>query len=164
MRYVRWPYLNIHRGVSQLWPPCAICHSETVQIEKSQYYRSACYKSKSEKSCDGDYRATIEPINLYAGLMYSKFQEARIEFYRWVKFIHSLNSDTHTLRIQYEYTQKQCVGVAIEGFDIWYMDLITYIGQIAHRNMRRTKRISWYIIPVTDPRTDTSWPLVGADG
>ena len=24
MRYVRWPYLNIHRGVSQLWPPCVI--------------------------------------------------------------------------------------------------------------------------------------------
>ena len=38
--------------------------------------------------------------------------------------IHALNSDTHTLRIQYEYTQKQCVGVAIEGMDIWYMGLI----------------------------------------
>ena len=38
--------------------------------------------------------------------------------------IHALNSDTHTLRIQYEYTQKQCVGVAIEGIDIWYMGLI----------------------------------------
>ena len=37
--------------------------------------------------------------------------------------IHALNSDTHTLRIQYEYTQKQCVGVAIEGMDIWYMGL-----------------------------------------
>ena len=29
------------------------------------------------------------------------------------------------LRIQYEYTQKQCVGVAIEGMDIWYMGLTT---------------------------------------
>ena len=38
--------------------------------------------------------------------------------------IDALNSDTHTLRIQYEYTQKQCVGVAIEGMDIWYMGLI----------------------------------------
>ena len=32
--------------------------------------------------------------------------------------IHALNSDTHTLRIQYEYTKKQCVGVAIEAMDI----------------------------------------------
>ena len=38
--------------------------------------------------------------------------------------IHALNSDTHTLRIQYEYTQKQCVGVAIEGMDILYMKII----------------------------------------
>ena len=38
--------------------------------------------------------------------------------------IHALNSDTNTLKIQYEYTQKQCVGVAIEGMDIWYMGLI----------------------------------------
>ena len=37
--------------------------------------------------------------------------------------IHALNSDNHTLRIQYEYTKKQCVGVAIEGMDIWYMGL-----------------------------------------
>ena len=37
--------------------------------------------------------------------------------------IHALNSDAHTLRIQYEFTQKQCVGVAIEGMDIWYMGL-----------------------------------------
>ena len=33
--------------------------------------------------------------------------------------IHALNSATHTLRIQYEYTQKQCMGVAIESMDIW---------------------------------------------
>ena len=37
--------------------------------------------------------------------------------------IHALNSDTHTLSIQYEYTQKQCVSVAIEGKDNWYMAL-----------------------------------------
>ena len=35
--------------------------------------------------------------------------------------IDTLNGDTNTLRIQYEYTQKQCVGVAFEGIDIWYM-------------------------------------------
>ena len=44
--------------------------------------------------------------------------------------IHALNSDTHTLRIQYEYTQKQCVGVAIEGMDIWYMGLIRKLTEI----------------------------------
>ena len=38
--------------------------------------------------------------------------------------IHALNSDIHTLRIQYEYTQKQYLGVAIEGMDIWYMGII----------------------------------------
>ena len=37
-----------------------------------------------------------------------------------------LFSDTHTLRIQYEYTQKECMGVAIEGIDIWYMGITTY--------------------------------------
>ena len=40
--------------------------------------------------------------------------------------IDALNSDTHTLRIQYEYTQKQCVGVAIEGTDILYIGLTIY--------------------------------------
>ena len=44
--------------------------------------------------------------------------------------IHALNSDTHTLRIQYEYTQKQCVGVAIEGKDIWYMGLIVILRNL----------------------------------
>ena len=29
----------------------------------------------------------------------------------------------NTLRIHYEYTQKQCLGVAIEGMDIRYMGL-----------------------------------------
>ena len=42
--------------------------------------------------------------------------------------IHALNSDTHTLRIQYEHTQKQFVGVAIESMDIWYMSLIKLIA------------------------------------
>ena len=42
-----------------------------------------------------------------------------------IQNIHALNSDTHTLRIQYKYTQKQCVGVAIEGRDIWYMRIIS---------------------------------------
>ena len=37
--------------------------------------------------------------------------------------INALNSDTHTLRIQYEFTQKQFAGVVIEGKDIWYMGL-----------------------------------------
>ena len=37
--------------------------------------------------------------------------------------IHALNSDTQTLRIQYVYTQKQYVGVAIEGMYIWYVGL-----------------------------------------
>ena len=37
----------------------------------------------------------------------------------------AVNSDTHTLRIEYEYTQKLCVGVAIEGIDIWYMGFTT---------------------------------------
>ena len=37
--------------------------------------------------------------------------------------IHALNSHTHTLRIQFEYTQKQCMGVANEGIDIKYMGI-----------------------------------------
>ena len=40
--------------------------------------------------------------------------------------IHAVNSDTHTLRIQYEYTQTQCVGVANEGIDIRYMGVRNY--------------------------------------
>ena len=42
----------------------------------------------------------------------------------YIPNIDALNSDTHTLRIQYEYTQKQCVCVAIEVIDIWYMGII----------------------------------------
>ena len=44
--------------------------------------------------------------------------------------IHALNSDTHALRIQYEYTQNQCVGVAIEGMHIWYIGLISLYHDI----------------------------------
>ena len=39
--------------------------------------------------------------------------------------IDAVNSDTDTLRTRYEHTQKQCVGVAIEDIDIWYMGIIT---------------------------------------
>ena len=49
--------------------------------------------------------------------------------------IHALNSDTHTLRIQYEYTKKQCVGVAIEAMDISYMgfrSMMTYLAPSGH--------------------------------
>ena len=35
--------------------------------------------------------------------------------YLHIPNIDYLISDTRTLRIQYEYTQKQCVGVAVEG-------------------------------------------------
>ena len=34
-----------------------------------------------------------------------------------IQNIDALNTDTHTLRIQSEYTQKQCVGVAIDGME-----------------------------------------------
>ena len=37
--------------------------------------------------------------------------------------INALNSDTHTLRIQFDYTQNQRVGVGIENMDIWYMGI-----------------------------------------
>ena len=46
--------------------------------------------------------------------------------------IHALNSVTHTLRIQYEYTQKQCMDVAIEGMNIWYRGL-TFQGLVISR-------------------------------
>ena len=52
---------------------------------------------------------------------------------------HALNSDTHTLRIQYEYTQKQGVGVAIEGIDIWYMGLIS-------QKFRTTRNLSVHLM------------------
>ena len=56
----------------------------------------------------------LQPFSLY---VFSQGHKAHISN------IDALNSDTHTLRIQYVYTQKQCVGVAIEGMDIWYMGL-----------------------------------------
>ena len=51
---------------------------------------------------------------------------AKLSYNPYISNIHALNSDTHTLRIQYEYTQKQCVVVAIEGMDIWYM-VVTFV-------------------------------------
>ena len=41
--------------------------------------------------------------------------------------IHALNSDTHTLFLSILILNSQCVGVAIEGMDIWYMGIIAYI-------------------------------------
>ena len=38
--------------------------------------------------------------------------------------IHALNSDTHTLFLSILILNSQCVYVAIEGMDIWYMGLI----------------------------------------
>ena len=40
--------------------------------------------------------------------------------------IHALNSDTHTLFLSILTLNSQCVGVAIEGMDIWYMGITTY--------------------------------------
>ena len=44
--------------------------------------------------------------------------------------IHALNIDTHTLRIQSEYTQKQGGSVTIEGMHIWYIALISLYHDI----------------------------------
>ena len=41
------------------------------------------------------------------------------------KLIHAINSDTHTLFLSMLILNSQCVGVAIEGMDIWYTGLIT---------------------------------------
>ena len=46
--------------------------------------------------------------------------------------IDALVSDTHTLKIQYEYTEKQCVGAAIEGMDICYMAATFQILTLTH--------------------------------
>ena len=40
--------------------------------------------------------------------------------------IDALNSDTHTLFLSILILNSQCVGVAIEGMDIWYVGLIAY--------------------------------------
>ena len=53
-----------------------------------------------------------------------KLRRPRLDSKAHISNIHALNSDTHSLRIQYDFTQKQCVGVAIEGMDIWYMGII----------------------------------------
>ena len=50
--------------------------------------------------------------------------------------IHALNSDTHTLFLSILILNSQCVGVAIEGMDIWYMAHIIwvlYAGKIVTR-------------------------------
>ena len=39
--------------------------------------------------------------------------------------IHALNSDSHTFFLSILILNSQCVGVAIEGMDILYMDLIS---------------------------------------
>ena len=38
------------------------------------------------------------------------------------------------MRIQYEYTQKQYLGVAIEGMDIWYMGIIFWVFTVFQMN------------------------------
>ena len=44
--------------------------------------------------------------------------------------IHALNSETHTLFLSILILNPQCVGVAIEGMDIWYMGLIILIDYV----------------------------------
>ena len=67
-----------------------------------------------------------ENVWSFGKIIHSKLSK---EFYykAHIRNFDALNSDTPTLRIQYEYTQKQCVGVAIEDIDIWYMGIIFYI-------------------------------------
>ena len=65
------------------------------------------------------------------------FLAQRRTYNPYIPNIHALNSDTHVLRILYEYTKKRCVGVAIEGMDIWYMVVVTETPQ--KRNKRKTK-------------------------
>ena len=38
--------------------------------------------------------------------------------------IHALNGDTHTLFLSILIHYSQCVGVAIEGMDIWYIFMV----------------------------------------
>ena len=66
--------------------------------------------------------------------------------------IHALNSDTHTLFLSILILSSQCVGVAIEGNDIWYMGLIYYVWLNVlfgnnfwnHHNFVHTKSITEY--------------------
>ena len=53
------------------------------------------------------YKAEVEPC-------------LQVTYKAHISNIHALNSDTNTLRIQYKYTQRQCVGVAIAGMDLVY--------------------------------------------
>ena len=66
--------------------------------------------------------------------------------------IQVLNSDTQTLFLSILILNSQCVGVAIEGNDIWYMGLINYVwlnflfgnNFWNHHNFVRTKSITEY--------------------
>ena len=54
-----------------------------------------------------------------AGLDYTAFmvnKEKSSKYKAYTPNIHALNSDNHKLRIQYEYTQKQCVGSQVKVF------------------------------------------------
>ena len=45
--------------------------------------------------------------------------------------IHALNSDTHTSFLSILILNSQCVGVAIEGIDIWYISvMISYFAAL----------------------------------
>ena len=69
--------------------------------------------------------------------------ESHVIYKAHIPNIIALNSDTHTLRTQYEYTQKQCVGVAIEGMDIWYMGITTY--ELHQKIYQRSNNRLWWI-------------------
>ena len=75
--------------------------------------------------------------------------------------IDALNSDTHTLRIRYEYTQKQCVVVANEGiFDIWgllrVIDTFFSKSYKVHRRLRLLIPERYRFIVQTHVFTDNS--------
>ena len=76
------------------------CHIGTYQ---NQIGQTTCMKCPAQTNCIEGMNLIITPI---------------------IQVQDDLISETHTLRIQYEYTQKECMGVAIEGIDIWYMGVI----------------------------------------
>ena len=47
--------------------------------------------------------------------------------------IHALNSDTHKLFLSILILNSRCLGVAIEGMDIWYMGLIIEYSFMRHK-------------------------------
>ena len=67
----------------------------------------------------------------------------KIKYKAHIPNIHALNSDTHTLRIQYEYTEKQCMGVAIEGMDIWYIGLTNFTNPYYLPTMQNDSPECW---------------------